>query len=228
MSTLASVTIYDLFTNRPSAGIPGRLFFASDTGAGYYDDGSTWHQIVSVPGLMLLEEHTASSSSELDFTTCFTSAYDDYDIRIVDLVVGTAGATIELQCSTNGGSSYDTGSNYAWAVLYGTSGGGSGINNADSDTAIQLRNSGGSGAPGNPVPLVAAMSVQGPLSAAAYKSFHGTLNAPAQADVGSGHYADICALSGVYKSTTAVNAFRLLPSTGNFASGTVRVYGRTK
>jgi hypothetical protein len=32
---------------------------------------------------------------------------------------------------------------------------------------------------------------------------------------------------GTYLSTTAINAFRVLYSSGNIASGTVRVYGLT-
>ena len=42
MSTLASVIVEDLIANQPAAGIPGRLFFASDTGAKYRDNGTTW------------------------------------------------------------------------------------------------------------------------------------------------------------------------------------------
>jgi hypothetical protein len=42
LSTLASVIIDDLISNRPVAGIPGRLFFASDTGAKYRDNGTGW------------------------------------------------------------------------------------------------------------------------------------------------------------------------------------------
>jgi hypothetical protein len=42
LSTLASVIIGDLIVNRPVAGIPGRLFFASDTGAKYRDNGISW------------------------------------------------------------------------------------------------------------------------------------------------------------------------------------------
>jgi hypothetical protein len=45
MSTLASVIIRDVIANRPAAGIEGRLFFASDTGIDYYDDGSAWQVV---------------------------------------------------------------------------------------------------------------------------------------------------------------------------------------
>lgn len=51
MSTLASVVVRDLFANRPAAGIAGRLFFASDTGNAYRDNGSSWDTITAGTGL---------------------------------------------------------------------------------------------------------------------------------------------------------------------------------
>jgi hypothetical protein len=42
LSTLASVIVIDLSADRPAASIPGRLFFASDTGAKYRDNGAAW------------------------------------------------------------------------------------------------------------------------------------------------------------------------------------------
>src|ERR1700690_1568790 len=174
MSTLASVTILDLFTNRPAFGIPGRLFFASDTGAGYYDTGSALGIIVptggaglslevngtpnasqtllnlisgtgatvtdggagavtiaasgggGASGWVLLETETASNSAALDFVTrnasgqsgaSFQSDFDEYILEVVGLVNGSS-AVLGIQFSTNGGSSYDTSSNYAWQLTY--------------------------------------------------------------------------------------------------------------
>ena len=42
MSTLAQMVLYDAIGNRPSAGITGRTFFATDTGVTYRDNGSGW------------------------------------------------------------------------------------------------------------------------------------------------------------------------------------------
>ena len=39
---LVGRVIVDTFTNRPAAGVSGRLFHATDTDATYVDDGSTW------------------------------------------------------------------------------------------------------------------------------------------------------------------------------------------
>jgi hypothetical protein len=50
LSTLASVIVYDLIANLPAAGIPGRLFFASDTGAELRDNGTTWDTVAAGGG----------------------------------------------------------------------------------------------------------------------------------------------------------------------------------
>ena len=53
MSTLASVTIYDIYSNLPIAGIPGRLFFVStgtNAGNAYYDTGLAWVQVANSGG----------------------------------------------------------------------------------------------------------------------------------------------------------------------------------
>lgn len=42
MSTLGQVVLIDVIANRPTASIAGRLFFATDQGVTYRDNGSTW------------------------------------------------------------------------------------------------------------------------------------------------------------------------------------------
>ena len=54
MSTLASVCIYDTYSNLPSAGIEGRMFYVSSgTNAGkvYRDNGASWDQVVTAAGV---------------------------------------------------------------------------------------------------------------------------------------------------------------------------------
>jgi hypothetical protein len=65
MSTLASVIIRDIFANRPAASIAGRLFFASDTGAMYRDNGSSWDIVTAGPGSAVFGSHQASSSGTI-------------------------------------------------------------------------------------------------------------------------------------------------------------------
>lgn len=63
MSTLASVIIRDLIANLPAAGIPGRLFFARDTGAQLYDTGSAWDSIAPPGGFSTQIDVTGSRST---------------------------------------------------------------------------------------------------------------------------------------------------------------------
>ena len=42
MSTIAQMNLRDVIANRPAASIAGRIFYATDTGAGYRDNGSSW------------------------------------------------------------------------------------------------------------------------------------------------------------------------------------------
>ena len=94
--------------------------------------------------------------------------------------------------------------NAAFILLDGQGGGGAGVPN----TAAR----GG---------LCGTFRLYSPLSAAAYKFLRGQVvqffsseNNLAAADI-----------AGVYKSTSPVDAFQILFSSGNIASGIVRVYG---
>src|SRR6202044_1362438 len=88
--------------------------------------------------LILLEEHTASNSADLEFTTWYGTSYDDYIIRLVSVIPSTNSDPIQLQCSTNGGSSYDsTSGHYGWAQFGWVSGGDSAAG-GDADTCIHL------------------------------------------------------------------------------------------
>lgn len=45
MTALSSVILEGLAASIPTFGIPGRLYFATDTGAIYYDTGSAWNAV---------------------------------------------------------------------------------------------------------------------------------------------------------------------------------------
>ena len=53
MSMLDNVILLDVFSARPAAGVYGRLFFASDTGAAYRDNGTTWDALAIGQGNQL-------------------------------------------------------------------------------------------------------------------------------------------------------------------------------
>ncbi len=171
--------------------------------------------------LVLLEQHTASSSAELDFTTCITSTYDEYQIEIVGLVPANTLRNLILQVSTNGGSSYDTGSNYSYAgYAYGPGGTGQYGNATGSSMPItgfqNLSNNA-------QYPQNASLKLFNPLSTSQYKVVSGIVSFWDSTPTNATQMVT-CS----YKSTTAVNAFRILFDAGNITSGTVRVYGIAK
>ncbi len=171
---------------------------------------------------VLLEQHTASSSASLDFTTWYSSTYDDYQIEFVNVLPATNNVELGLRCSTNGGSSYDSTSVYANdnARL----GGGGFAYNETTTTKGQL---GSNAAMSNSATFggeCGFLKLYGPGSATGQKRFIGTLYYTFQS--GS---PELTAYTNItYQSTTAVNAFQFFFSSGNIASGTIRVYGLTK
>ncbi len=169
--------------------------------------------------LVLLEQHTASNSTELDFTSCISSTYDEYMIEVVSLVQSTA-LQVQIQMSTTGGSSYDTGSNYQWSSAFGyaSSAGGTG---STSDTKIAFDASLTKNAN---TAYYGSLKLFDPLNTSLYKFIMYQFTVSVTAVNAPLNYMG----SGYYKSTTAVNAFRFIASTGNFTSGTIRVYGVAK
>lgn len=169
--------------------------------------------------LVLLEQHTASSSASLDFTTCISATYDDYMIRFINLKPASDNVSLYMRVSTDGGSNFDTGNNYTYNGLY----------NGTSDTLTAL---GSSGAAqhliANSVSTSANWSVNGDgilqsPGSALYKPYRTAVQSPVGTT--SLYWWET---KGLYLSTTAVNAFQFLFSSGNIASGTIRVYGIAK
>ena len=171
--------------------------------------------------LVLLEEHTASTSAALNFTSWLNSEYDTYIVEFLYLVPDTGDVSLVLQYSTNGGSSYDTtGGHYGWANSYvGTSA--AGQFSSSSDSSITLANAyatgdGNAGGSGSIRIFIPTTSTSPTVSLAETVGFPG----------GGNNYYRYSSM-GVYTPTTAVNAFRLLFSSGNIATGIARVYGLT-
>lgn len=168
-------------------------------------------------GFVLVEEHTASSSAALNFTTCISSTYDTYQIEFVQLIPATNGANLTLQVSTDGGSTYDSGAHYDWLR-----------NTADNSSAAQAGANGDSKILFAPVvDTTSNWNVSGFLKfyspgGSAFKSFVGQTNSLAGGDF------ILNSLAGRYAQTTAFNAFRLIASSGNLASGDARCYGLAK
>lgn len=193
-------------------GIPGPPGAIGATGAAGGGGGGA---------LVLLEQHTASASAALDFTTGITSTYDDYFFELVNIIPSTNTVNLVMQVSTDGGSTWKT-TNYHYAFIF---------------------NSNVAGTPTGSVSTVAAnfvlagtlpnaISVSGccgkvqmfdPLNAVSQKSFKFEVQW-LHTDTNRYNYNG----SGWWILATAVNAVRFKMDAGNIASGTIRLYGIAK
>jgi len=181
---------------------------------GTYMQLEDYTQAETTQQFALLGTATASASSTLDFTSMITTTYRTYYLDISDLRC-SASAYVYLRTSTNNGSTYDaSSSNYAWANYTADLGSSSTETASNSTGATQIQVCANDG--------TAAASINGriwffnPLGTATQKIFH--MNIQVNAD-------NIVRGAGIRLSTADVDAVRLLTNTGNFTSGTVRLYG---
>lgn len=191
-------------------------------------DGTNWQikdRNTTTGGLVLLATRTASATASLDFTSLITSVYDTYIFEIQDIVPGTNSVSFGVRTSTNNGSSYDSGSSDY--VIAGRS------NDSGSAATGSLNNSGSIiGTISNPsvgLSTTAGCSLSGkvalynPLSASTIKmikfdtSFIGTTGVLIDSN------------GTVSRNVAAdVDAIQFLMSSGNIASGIIRMYGVSK
>lgn len=217
--TAGTVTVWTNGTNYfVSAGSPGS---AGATGA----TGATGPSGVG-GGLNLIEEHTASTSATLDFTTCITSTYDEYIFTVANVIPATNNTNLLVRVSTNSGSTYDSGTNYGWDAASWRAGAGFTVGGAAGATSMSLTTANGLGVSNAATGGVVfrALHLFSPNSAALFKQFVGDGEMLYQ----DGTTRVMLSFGGEYSSATAVNAVRFLFSSGNIASGTIRCYGLSK
>jgi len=174
-----------------------------------------------VESYTLLAERIASNTAALDFTSLITTEFDHYVFEIMDIVPVSASI---LQCwfsSDNGATWNITAGDYGRCGIVTYSGSSTTTNIASSSApAIELTAT---------VGIQAGTSINGttklfnPLNTTKTKflTFNMTF-------VTAGDYG-VYTGSGMKKSNLlAVNAIRFIMSTGNMATGTVRMYGIRK
>lgn len=174
-----------------------------------------------------LEAHTASSSSSLQFTTCINNtAYDEFEVEVVNLIPATNSSNIYFNASTNGGASYDTGTNYTTAG-YRSISTGSGFGGAKCvNTCIEIDGQGGTDAVSNAAAnggMNGTFKIFNPASTTANKIIGGLAHI-----FNTSSLIEVAMWSGMYINTAAINAFEITANNGstvNLASGVVRCYG---
>ena len=171
-------------------------------------------------GTVLLEQHTASSSSTLDFTTAITSSYDDYDIHFVGLVPASNNVTFSAQFSSDGGANWNSTSNYYSASVLVKNDGTTTTINSNPGSAFNFASG---------VTNTSTRGVNGrlrmtfPLSTSLDKAVWGDVSYSNQTNAVGGSFSGLFTVSG-----TAFNAIKFAFSSGAIASGTIRIYGCSK
>lgn len=164
-------------------------------------------------GRKLLATLTASNSATLSDTTSFTSSFKEYDIVFENVIPVTNLVSGEIQIHS-GGAFQTTGYITAYSVFTSTgvtAGGGSTTFIPISQVSAFANT--GSGVSGT-------FRLYGPVSTASVvKQWSGNFSH-------TGNGLHIVGVSGGYwNSTAAIDGIQILMSSGNIASGTVKIYG---
>lgn len=159
----------------------------------------------------LLNTLTASNSASLSDTTSLTSSYDFYEIVLENIVPSTNDTTLELQVHANG--SFQT-SSYVANLGY-TGSGAMGV--AQNTSAIQL--SQGSIVQNSGQGLSGVIHIIRPSGTATPKTIFG------RSATYTGLLFSAAIFGGMYNGDQAVDGLQILFSSGNIASGTLKVYG---
>lgn len=175
----------------------------------------TWQTASGGP--VLLSNQTASSSSTIDFTSFVSASYKSYTIFIRNPVPSAALTTMQMLFSTDNGSTW-LNSAYKWNQGFYVSSLTAPLGNAsNSDSSIQLYD---------------ALQTNAGFTFNLDLTFYNVNTTTPITFVGDGVANDVVnALcthsinSGCNTGTTAVNAIRLQPGSGNFATGTFKLFG---
>ena len=171
-------------------------------------------------GLVLLETQTAASDTSVDFITGIDSTYDEYVFSIIDLKVATDAVNFQMEYTTNGGST--------WAVAnvdYGNiqlvrGGTPAGVSSAAGSAGL-LNGSDNLGNNTNEKYNGKVRLFKPSATNYVHSTHQGIYNNPAGEAVQ-------CVGGNINLSTSAINGIRFRASSGNIASGELKLYGVQK
>ncbi len=148
---------------------------------------------------------TASNSASLNFTSIITSEWDTYEFVFENVVPVTNAVSLEAQYSQDNGGS--------WLTTSYVNQGATSTTGVRINTSVAIDNTAGRGLSGK-------VALMGPNRTDNNKILIGNAAAVVGGAISS------TAPSGFYSGNqAAVNAIRFIPTSGNIASGKIRVYG---
>lgn len=178
---------------------------------------------VSTGDVVLLSSQTVSDSASLSITSKITSAHQEYIFEYYNIHPETDGASFTFQCSTDGGSNYNTTTtnNTFRAYHFESDSAADLAYDASADqsqgTAFQMlaENFGSD----NDQNGVGSLRLYNPSSTTFVKQFMSRCSRVSSNDNSYDFY-----LAGYFNTTSAINAIQFKMSSGNM-NGTVNMYG---
>ena len=190
-------------------------------------DATAFGSISSLGSLTLIQKQTASSSATISFTSGIDSTYKEYIFYFVNIHGQTLREDFTFQCSTDGGSNYNTTITSTFFQVnhseddananfgYLTS------NDQAQGTGFQLIARDFSD--DNDGSLSGFLHLFNPSSTTFVKHFMSTFNAMHESP--SGYYSNSDRTAGYFNTTSAINAVQFKATSGNIDSGDILLYG---
>ena len=190
-------------------------------------DVTAFGSISSLGSLTHIATQTASSSASLSFTSGIDSTYKEYIFYFVNIHGQTLREDFTFQCSTDGGSNYNTTITSTFFQLnhseddananfgYLTS------NDQAQGTGFQLIARDFSD--DNDGSLSGILHLFNPSSTTFVKHFMSVFNAMHESP--SGYYSNSDRTAGYFNTTSAINAVQFKATSGNIDSGQILLFG---
>ena len=183
---------------------------------------------VTGSSLVLISTQTASSSSTIDFTSDIDSTYKEYIFKFINIEPATDGADFSFQVETGTNSDYNQTitSSYFRAYHHEADNGAAleyvtGKDLAQSTNFQVLAGAVGNGADGNDDECASGeMHLFEPSSTTFVKHFTSHINM-----YENGNSCHTIFAAGYINDTTAITRVRFKFSSGNIATGTIKMYG---
>lgn len=178
-------------------------------------------------GLVLLGVAAPSSVATVDFTSSIDAAYEEYELHLQNLVPATNAAILWLRTSANAGGAWDaSASNYDYSRTSVLNSGGTAttaISSSAGATEAALGSASGVSSTASKGGVSGVIRFFDPAGGASNKNVAATLT---ETDDTNGLKQTSTAARRL--SVSAVNGLRLMFSTGNIASGKIKLYGVKK
>ena len=172
-----------------------------------------------------IETIEANSQSSVDFTSVFDpdDGFDRYEIYADNVVASIDAENLYARLSTNGGSTWDSGtSDYAYSTYNVTSGGNTASNGSSGASEIQwiIRNVGANPASNDTAQFQMLVSEPTNAGRATVLRDNYSQNVDSFADTFSSGYT-----GGIRLTQSAIDSIQFFMSSGDIESGTFSVYG---